>query len=191
MKIFLAIIVFTIGCGKTPKDSESPNIQNENIKNIEVSKKKIVEKKVYKKIPNKKKENLKKKILQYKHLCKSEDGESCRKLGEAYSDIKSSMGVTKDYSKALKYYEKSCNLKYGRGCFGLGTVYQVGIGIPEDLLKGVKYFKKACDLKYGWGCYILGLTYKKNHKRLSRNLRKSAKYFKKACVYGHDISCNQ
>ncbi len=40
-----------------------------------------------------------------------------------------------DFSKARKYFEKACDLKYGRGCSALGHLYDDGKGVEKKLKK--------------------------------------------------------
>ncbi|WP_439898358.1 tetratricopeptide repeat protein, partial [Helicobacter pylori] len=64
-----------------------------------------------------------------------------------------------DFSKAKKYFEKACDLKYGRGCGALGDLYDDGKGVEKNLKKATQYFSKACELKDGDGCFNLGRLY--------------------------------
>ncbi|WP_147588954.1 tetratricopeptide repeat protein [Helicobacter pylori] len=51
-----------------------------------------------------------------------------------------------DFSKARKYFEKACDLNIGRGCNGLGVLYQNGQGVEKDLIKAAQFYSKACEM---------------------------------------------
>jgi TPR repeat protein len=52
--------------------------------------------------------------------------------------------VKQDDFKALKFYQKACDLNNGTGCFNLGFMY----GVKQDDLKALKFSQKACGLNY-------------------------------------------
>ncbi len=60
-----------------------------------------------------------------------------------------------DFSKARKYFEKACDLKYGGGCGVLGFLYGSGKGVEKNLIKADQYFSKACKLGNQKACEIL------------------------------------
>ncbi|BAW38103.1 cysteine-rich protein H [Helicobacter pylori] len=62
-----------------------------------------------------------------------------------------------DFSKARKYFEKACGLKYGWGCGALGVLYYNGDGVKQDFKKAVALFKKACKLGNQLACEMLKL----------------------------------
>ena len=69
--------------------------------------------------------------------------------------------VKRDDFKALKFYQKACDLNDGSGCFNLGVMYKKGKGVKQDDLKALKFYQKACDLNYGSGCSNLGVMHEK------------------------------
>ncbi|GAA8842706.1 hypothetical protein HpRN169_01200 [Helicobacter pylori] len=73
-----------------------------------------------------------------------------------------------DFSKAKGYFEKACGLNNGRGCNGLGVLYQNGQGVEKNLTKAAYLYSRACELKDGWGCSFL------EQKKLSLCLKKHA-----------------
>ena len=73
---------------------------------------------------------------------------------------KDGKGVTQDDFKAVKYWQKACGLKVGRGCFNLGVMYANGKGVRQGNTEILNFFGKACDLKLPLGC--------KNYARLKK-----------------------
>ncbi len=61
-----------------------------------------------------------------------------------------------DFSKARKYFEKACDLKYGGGCGALGDLYD---DVEKNLIKAAQLYTKACELKEGLGCKRLWSLY--------------------------------
>lgn len=90
-----------------------------------------------------------------------------------------------DFSKARKYFEKACDLKYGGGCGALGDLYD---GVEKNLIKAAQFYSKACDLKEGMGCGALGGLYY-NGDGVKRDSKKADQYFSKACKLGDQEAC--
>ncbi len=59
-----------------------------------------------------------------------------------------------DFSKARKYFEKACDLKYG-GCGALAVLYINGQGVEKNLTKADQYISKACKLGDQEACEVL------------------------------------
>ncbi|RVZ58843.1 sel1 repeat family protein [Helicobacter pylori] len=60
-----------------------------------------------------------------------------------------------DFSKARKYFEKACDLKYGGGCGALGDLYDDGKGVEKNSIKAAQYVSKACKLGDQNACKVL------------------------------------
>ncbi|GAA9130044.1 hypothetical protein Taitung69_05070 [Helicobacter pylori] len=88
-----------------------------------------------------------------------------------------------DFSKARKYFEKACGLNNGRGCNGLGVLYEYGQGVEKDLTKAAQFYSKACDLNNNKGCFNLGALY------LEKDSKKATALFEKACKLGEQLAC--
>ena len=73
------------------------------------------------------------------------DGGGCALLGFMYERGK---GVKQDDFKALKFYQKACDLNFSGGCSNLGLMYEKGKGVKQDDLKALKFYQKACDLNH-------------------------------------------
>ena len=69
-------------------------------------------------------------------------------------------GVKQDDFKALKFYQKACDLNDSSGCSNLGFMYEKGKGVRKSNPKALKYYGKACDLELVLGC--------KNYARLKK-----------------------
>ncbi len=91
----------------------------------------------------------------------------------------------KDYIQVKKYFEKACDLKYGRGCGALGDLYD---DVEKNLIKAAQYASKACDLNNGSGCGTLGFLYGMG-KGVEKNLTKADQYISKACKLGDQEAC--
>ena len=61
-------------------------------------------------------------------------------------------GVKQDDFKALKFYQKACDLNFSGGCSNLGLMYEKGKGVRKSNTKALKYYGKACDLELALGC---------------------------------------
>jgi hypothetical protein len=45
--------------------------------------------------------------------------------------------------KALKFFQKACDLNDGSGCSNLGVMYEKGKGVKQDDFKALKFLQKA------------------------------------------------
>ena len=54
-------------------------------------------------------------------------------------------GVKKNHSKALKWFQRSAELKNGNALYYLGWMYDRGQGVSKDYYKAVRYFRKAAE----------------------------------------------
>ncbi len=93
-----------------------------------------------------------------------------------------------DFSKARKYFEKACDLKYGGGCGALGVLYDDGKGVEKNLTKAAQLYSKACDLNNGRGCDALGGLYY-NGDGVKQDSKKAVALFEKACKLGYKKAC--
>ena len=74
--------------------------------------------------------------------CYKKHSESCNALAYMYRNGK---GITKDSSKALKFYKMACDLLNGKGCYGMALILKNDI---NSHFKYVDILKKSC--KYGF-----------------------------------------
>jgi TPR repeat protein len=81
--------------------------------------------------------------------------------------------LEEDKSKALKLYQKACNLGNASACEHAGCIYKF---LPEGKSQFVEWFKKACDLGNGQGCAEVGDFYKDEKK-----YKIAANFFEKGC----------
>ncbi len=116
---------------------------------------------------------------------KCNTGRECAVLGGAYVEGK---GVKQDYVKAVKFFQKACDLDEGWGCGILGAMYKEGIGVKQDDLKAVKFYQKACDLNDSNGCSNLGVMYKYGT-GVRKSTNKALKYYGKACDLKVALGC--
>ncbi len=93
-----------------------------------------------------------------------------------------------DFSKARKYFEKACDLKYGRGCNGLGVLYEYGQGVEKNSKKATQFYSKACELKDGKGCSNLGVFYHYGE-GVEKDFKKAVALYKKACDLKEGDGC--
>lgn len=59
------------------------------------------------------------------------------------------------FKEAAQAFRKSCDLKYGAGCYQLGKAYSAGMGVKKDEAKATALFTQACELKYESACKML------------------------------------
>ena len=118
--------------------------------------------------------------------CKN--GEECNKLGWEYWN-------KEEFRKALKVFEKACNLENFEVCNTLQVFYKYGIGIQKDEQKAEKYYQKAFELANKFcekddykACYLLGRWYLVGL-MVQKDENKARNLFQKACDLGDYLSC--
>ncbi len=90
-----------------------------------------------------------KSINAFKLTCDAGVWYSCNRIGVFYEQ---GAGITTDYKQAFKYYEKSCNLNLGKGCWNAAQLIIKGY-LPNSNGNTHKGFLiKACDLGHSEAC---------------------------------------
>lgn len=118
--------------------------------------------------------------------CREGDGAACFVLGSLYSG---GNGVEQNPTLAFNFFEKSCNLRWWRGCGRLGVSYLVGQGAPEDSSKAMENFEKGCRGENGASCFEAGKLYSTYFSAKDREL--AQKRFESACEFGVKEACQQ
>ncbi len=116
------------------------------------------------------------------NLCdKGGNAKQCTFLGYMYATGK---GVLRNYSLAVKYYQKACGEGFGAGCYGIGYMYATGAGVSRNYSIAAKYYQIACAKGFASGCQNLGGLY-----YLTKNYATAYKYFLLACHKGIADGC--
>jgi len=110
------------------------------------------------------------------------------KNGVKYFKLAEQYNKKRDSVNTLKYLHKACDLNYGKGCYFLGTFYEIGEGTRKDYVKASRYYKKGCDLNNDVACYRLGNLYYQGQ-GVKKNQLKASKYYKKGCDMNVPASC--
>jgi TPR repeat protein len=119
--------------------------------------------------------------------CELADSRACNNAGAAWSEgIHGATAV--DHAKARGFYEKSCSLDNGMGCFNLGNVYRIGEGVPADMKVAFGHFKKSCELGEATGCTELAIMYYEG-KVVPQDVSVAKQLFERACKLGSETSC--
>lgn len=73
---------------------------------------------------------------------------ACYSLARFYYN---GLGVRQDYSKALQYNKRACDLGNAKSCGLAGFQYFLGEGIKKDLKLAKSYLEKSCEMQSGFG----------------------------------------
>jgi TPR repeat protein len=105
--------------------------------------------------------------------------EPCKWAGEAY---RYGVGVPRDPTLSLKYFDRACSLGAVDACVmvGVAAVDRDDRAHFGDALVG---WERACDVGSYWGCYLAGSTLTLDPQRLGipRDLQRGRAYLAKAC----------
>jgi len=108
--------------------------------------------------------------------CDANNGLACAKLGALYQLGKD---ILPDTKKALKLYEKGCELGSKEACSGAGGIY-----VSSDKEKARALLNKGCELGDGFSCATAG-SYLLEEKKF----KEAYALFEKACKIGDSLGC--
>lgn len=94
----------------------------------------------------------------------------------------------RDYTQAMKLFDKACDGGNMYGCGLLGAMYYKGDGVEQNHLKSAILFDKACDSGDMKGCGVLGTMYYDGD-GVEKDSLKGVKLFQKACDGGNIEAC--
>lgn len=84
--------------------------------------------------------------------CVKGSADACSAVGYLYQE--GILGVSKNYSKAKKYYKKACEMDANWGCRNLGEMYYKGTGVRQDYYKAKELYLKSCNAGNDYCCYL-------------------------------------
>ncbi|MDR1554625.1 MAG: sel1 repeat family protein, partial [Campylobacteraceae bacterium] len=123
-------------------------------------------------------------VVYLQKACNMKYENSCEALGDIYSN---GDGVTKDYKKALNYYEQACYSasSYSSNCDKTAEFYKNGIGTEKNEAKAQSILERACTDTYGSKneCYNFGMSYLN-----SGDVEKAKNFFELGCEGRHSTS---
>ncbi|GFO10711.1 cytochrome c oxidase assembly factor 7 homolog [Plakobranchus ocellatus] len=127
----------------------------------------------------------------YKENCNErKHPKSCYKYGQCLLTGKGVPGNKADLISALQYYEKSCDLGLGGGCFNAAQLRMTDkVKSQQNTDKLVALLDRACELKDGEACYRLSAFYLVGT-LVEKNLKKSFNLAKAGCEAGSMFACN-
>jgi len=64
-------------------------------------------------------------------------------LGRFYEQ---GVGIARNYSKALSWYEKAAKAGQAEGYYNMGVCYDIGMGVTADPAKSLQHYQKAADM---------------------------------------------
>jgi hypothetical protein len=74
--------------------------------------------------------------------CQHGESGACNELGERHTH---GDGVSKDYDRAAKLFQRACAGGEMAACTNLGILYRVGEGVSQDELRAERLFQLACN----------------------------------------------
>jgi len=94
-----------------------------------------------------------------------------------------------DWKEAKKYFTKSCNTFYGKGCFELAQLYAKGLGVKADPIQATQLYSKACDLDSNKGCLYFGIAYENALGGMPRDYLLAQEQYEEACDMQNGGAC--
>jgi TPR repeat protein len=95
--------------------------------------------------------------------CDGKSGLACRVLGNMAHDR---IGVPGGNQAANRFYDRSCKLGYGEGCYNLGLVYWSGYRVRANPETAMAWFGEGCRLRSASSCvgaYLATLNLPSDH----------------------------
>ena len=90
----------------------------------------------------------------------------------------------KNYTEALKWYQKSADLGNASAQDWLGYFYQKGYGVTQDYSEAVKWYRKSANQGYASGQRDLGYMYYNGY-GVTKDYSEAVKWFRKAADQGN------
>jgi len=85
-------------------------------------------------------------------------------------------GVTKDYSKAIKWWNLAADQGNGKAQINLGWMYEMGKGVPKDAQKAANWYQLASNQGHAKAQEKLNLLLNKTKEHLQENTASSRKF---------------
>lgn len=118
---------------------------------------------------------------------------ACTKLGEMY--YKGDQ-MAQDLSKAVRYYERGCDLGDDTACNNLAVMYVSGAGggqdegVRRDYGRAHEFFRRACNIDNAMACRNLASLYETG-RGVDVDYDQARAYYTKACNLGDASGCQK
>jgi TPR repeat protein len=103
------------------------------------------------------------------------------------------LGVAKNFTKALAWYEKAANAKNAEAAFRTGLSYEIGIGTVADLAKAIAVYNRAMSLGSAKATHkiaIFHLSGQAEAHGLAKDVAKGLELLKQAAKAGEGAAYN-
>ena len=114
------------------------------------------------------------------------DASAMFNLGTFYEQ---GIGVPRNYSKALEWYQKSADHGLAEGYYNLGVCYEIGMGDKADPQKSAENYHKSADLGFAQGMFIMANLYGTGF-GVQQSDTNSLELLEKAAQTGHSSAMN-
>jgi TPR repeat protein len=121
-------------------------------------------------------------------LASAEKGnkQACLNVGMFYEQ---GVGIHKDYTKALYWYERAAQAGIAEGYLNAGNCYIVGMGTASDVPKAAQYFAKAAEKGSAQAQYQLAVLYLSG-RGVDQDTAQGLKLLEKAANAGNAFAAN-
>lgn len=120
-------------------------------------------------------------VKEFTTAAKAGHVEATYSLGYMYEN---SVGIAKDYDKALYWYRKAAALGDVKSQYIIGNMYNRGRGVAIDYVRAVKWYRTAAENGYAWAQYFLGLKLE-NGEGITRDQIGAAVWYERAANQEH------
>ena len=107
-------------------------------------------------------------------------------LGSFYEQ---GIGVARNYSKTLEWYEKAAKAGQPEGYYNMGVCYEIGMGAGSDMAKSVQSYQKAAELGLPLAMYKLSAIYISGN-GVAKDGAKGISWLEKAAAAGMPVAAN-
>lgn len=84
--------------------------------------------------------------------CNHDEPSSCYYTGLFYDYGHAGLDAASAKTRAMPFFQKSCDLEFSLGCTGAGKLLQAGVGVEPDPEAAMAYLTKGCELGDPEGC---------------------------------------
>lgn len=108
-------------------------------------------------------------------------------LGRFYEQ---GVGIARNYSKALDWYEKAAKAGQAEGYYNVGVCHEIGMGVASDMAKAVQNYQKAADTGLPLAMYKLASIYISGN-GAAKDTAKGISWLDKAANAGMAVAANE
>ncbi len=113
-------------------------------------------------------------------------GVGCDALATIYRD---GVGVQRDRTLAVRYYDRACNEGVATACWNRGTLLLEGVGVKRDDVAALGDLEAACQGGLARGCMDAAALLERGTADIAKDVGRASRLYTAACQGGDAMGC--